>query len=307
MSARPAWPLRGALLVALSVAVAAPRAAQADRARKAMQVAQKYIELGEDLFRLDKFREAADNFVGAVDTLKEAGRPVPAPLYRALARCHDELADVDAAISYYEEFLARARARKRPSGKLTKAMAEARAAVLRLKAQRLARTTASVDDADPPPDAPDAAGAEDEESSEAAPGESADEGDEVDEAEDAEDAVPDEPAPSGGGALAWGLTGGAVGLASAAIALSFMAAGQEADADKRATNASEQSKSRIEDEVAEAYDSAGVKRNLALTLGAGALVAGGLATWLWLGSETDAGWAVGVHPSPNGAVLTVTR
>ena len=353
MSARPVRPWRAALLIGACLGLAAPRPALAKKGKKAVKVAQKYIELGQDLFRLESYREAADNFLRAERTLEEGGRAVPAPLFRALARCHDQMGEADKAIAYYDKFLELATAKKRPKAKLKRAIKEARDSVGRLKGM-LARTALDLkvtpagvkvridgegvgetplepvktspglrrivlskegyrtvklevevvagakvpvvasltrEGGEAPDDeAPDGAQAEDDagdegEISEAPPGSKASE-------------------EGGGSTLPWVLAAGGVALLAGAVALTVMAGGQESDADDQAAKATEANKAQVEADVQEAYDSAGLKRNLALTLGTGALVAGGVATWLWLGSDASAsGPSLSPAPVPGGWVV----
>ncbi len=333
-----------ALLAALTVTLLAPMAARADRGRDAVKVAQKYIELGEDLFRLDEYREAAENFVRAAKALQDGDRKVPAALYRTLARCHDQLGEADKAIDYYERFIDRAEVKRRPKAKLRKAIKEAHDAVARLQGmlsrtaldfrvtpkgaevrldgEVMGETPLQAIKTTPGPHevALSKAGHETLELKVeavagavvpviASLGKAQADADGApplpsDDAQTPSEAAPAaQPPAQTSSVVPWSLTGAAVGLGGAAITLMLLASGQEADADERATQANAGNAEAVKADVQEAYDSAGLKRNLALTLGASAAIAGGLATWLWLGSDAAATMPLTLEPRADGLLL----
>ncbi len=77
---------------------------------RVLAVAQQYVKLGEQLFRLGEYEEAVGNFLKAEETLSEHDIEVPSLLYRSMARCYDQLGQAPAALSYYKKFRALAAA-----------------------------------------------------------------------------------------------------------------------------------------------------------------------------------------------------
>ncbi len=119
---------------------AAPVHAQDDR-KQVVKLVQKYVELGETLFHSGEHADAAAAFRKAVDALEKADLPVPAPLHRSIARCHEQSGDVPKAIAAYEEFLEMADA---DDERLARRIKDARHALQRLSLA-LARTALRFD------------------------------------------------------------------------------------------------------------------------------------------------------------------
>ena len=97
---------------------------------EALAIAQRYVELGEELFRREKYGEAVENFLKAEQTLAEPEIDVPAALYRSIARCYDQLGQLAAALGYYKRFLALA---EPSTGRMQQALKDAQDAEHRLE------------------------------------------------------------------------------------------------------------------------------------------------------------------------------
>ena len=74
-------------------------------AEAALKVAQKYVLLGQELFKQGDYERAVRSFRDAEVSLDRAEAEVPAALYRSLARCYDQMGQVTAALGYYKKFL----------------------------------------------------------------------------------------------------------------------------------------------------------------------------------------------------------
>ena len=108
--------------------VAVPAGAE-EGAESVLKMAQRYVDLGEELFRNKSYAEAAQNFDKAEGILANAELDVPAALYRQLARSYDQLGQVVSALGYYKRFLSNV---DRDDKRAKQAVKEADDAVIRL-------------------------------------------------------------------------------------------------------------------------------------------------------------------------------
>jgi len=74
-----------------------------------VQAAQGHVREAERLFRLGSYGPAREHFGAALEALQRVDIRAPAALYRSVARCHDQLGEVEAALANYRRFLASAR------------------------------------------------------------------------------------------------------------------------------------------------------------------------------------------------------
>ncbi len=108
----------------------APPAAAGEEADKTLAVVQRYVDLGEELFRAGQYADAVESFAKAEGILVEAEVDVPPPLYRQMARCYDQLGQTVSALSHYKRFQALVDAEDK---RVSRALKEARDAVTRLQ------------------------------------------------------------------------------------------------------------------------------------------------------------------------------
>jgi len=120
--------LAGLLLAALPAE--ARRGSKSRARKKAMATAQRYVQVGEDQFRLGDFGDAVVSFDRAIEALEAAGLEVPPLLHRSLARAHDHEGQVVTAIDYYRRFLD---GTEEDARRLAKARKEAGNAIRRLE------------------------------------------------------------------------------------------------------------------------------------------------------------------------------
>ena len=100
------------------------------------EVAQQFVNLGQTLFKEGNYSAALENFQKAAQRLESLPDGVPPVLYRNIARCHDQMGEVQAAIANYQRFVDSS-----PNApRLAKALRHAREAVTRL--QRILDATA---------------------------------------------------------------------------------------------------------------------------------------------------------------------
>lgn len=96
----------GSLLVAFAFA-GVPAAAQARGGRASdADLAQDDINRAQQAFRDGDYAEALEAFSAAKDTIEGSDLEVPAVIYRSIARCYDQIGDVQGASAYYKRFLA---------------------------------------------------------------------------------------------------------------------------------------------------------------------------------------------------------
>jgi len=100
------------------------------------QVAQQFVNLGQTLFKEGNYGAALEHFIKAAERLEALPGGVPPVLFRNIARCHDQLGAVSAAIENYQRFVEQVP----DTPQLAKAARHAREAITRL--QRILDATA---------------------------------------------------------------------------------------------------------------------------------------------------------------------
>ena len=68
--------------------------------------AQDDIRRAQRAFRAAEYADALEAFSAAKDTLEGSDLEVPEVIYRSIARCYDQIGDVQGALAYYKRFLA---------------------------------------------------------------------------------------------------------------------------------------------------------------------------------------------------------
>ncbi len=135
------------LLGSLLVAVGWPGASAARetrRGRSIYEAIEPYMRVGVKMFKKKDYAKALESFLAAKTELDEQGVAPKPGLYRAIARCYDQLGSFPEAKDYYQKFLASLPETKRARRKWRKAIKEAEDAVERL-GKALARTGLTFD------------------------------------------------------------------------------------------------------------------------------------------------------------------